>query len=1192
MPDCRPRGVLAPLALAIASVSFVVAGPGAASAQQAERTTTNGSSPSPAVATHVPARTSKARKPFTMDQSPIAGETVAVRGKVPSVGRSRPVLVQQKRGASWSKVARTRSKASGSFRSSFHAIRSGTVRIWAPAIAGRPAFASRSQKLNVVGQSGDLTLPGVVLRTQQATMTAVFSPARDGRAVTLQGRSGAEWTTVAQGVEDSAGKVVFTTLASTVGTFEYRATAAAAAGAPAYTTAVHQMRIDEFEVKISADVRVLTTAEQNAVSAVDLPAGTVDFHGPSAPHGLTGGNVISVAPTLGAPSGALLRVTAVQDLPEGVRVSTTDADLTDVVDRMPASDGSLAMCSVATSVTAPADGVTVDDVEADDPNCAGPPAAGSRRADVASQAGAVVIKAPKISMTANMHGSWTPVPGVETEWGVEGKISAGPVIEVGLDTTWYGQVTGYRAGGGIDWDASTKSYFKVTGRLESKSEKKFDVVKVVRTFGGFIGPVPVWADLEGKVVTKVGVEGSVELAYVNERTGRDLLGITNKSGSDLAPKAYSSSAATVGRFAEVKATGKALAGVGAEVQLSLYSIGGPYLNLGVKGELSISWSTQDGAECRIEAGPYLELGLQTSDLVKKITGGMQAGVSFEVFRRTLDLDLCPAGTGLDPVAGGAPEITTRSLPDANRGQPYSSRLVTADGRAGSWDLVSGGLPAGLALSSEGFISGTPTSAGRASFSVRFVDNGSRADTQDLTLAVVEDGSESDPCPEAGAIPVSECTALRALASANPGKLSGWTTGNPCQWWGVTCVSGRVTELDLYDRRLTTLPSSIDNLTMLRRLQLQSNDIASLPPEIGNLSNLVSLTLHGNRLTSVPSQIGKLDRLTNLTLSRNRLTSVPPEIGGLPALQSLRLGGYGLAGGTTWNQVTSLPPEIGNLTNLVELDLVNNALTSLPPEIGRLRNLKVLELCRYYNGSGVAGNDLTSLPPEIGDLAQLTDLAVCDNKLTSLPPEIGRLSKLTTLAVSSNQLTSLPNEIGNLVALTELHAYQNKLTSLPSDIGRLSKLVRLTVSSNQLTSLPPAIGSLTSLTELTVSDNALTSLPAEFYSLTKLRSFGAYNNQLTTISPQISNLTRLEGLVLEGNRLTDLPAELGSLALDTLYLSNNRLSGDISHWARPLSLRNTIRTLYLRGNGCLDAGGDAELAAWLTAKSRDDWRSGC
>lgn len=489
-------------------------------------------------------------------------------------------------------------------------------------------------------------------------MTAVFRPARRGRRVILEGRSGADWVRVASGMQDSGGRAVFTTLASTVGTFEYRATTVFAGGARAHSTVVRQTRIDEFEVEISEDVRVLTGAEQDAVSTVDLVGGTVTFSGTAVPVGLAADDVISVAPTAGAPSGALLRVVEVHDTADGVQVTTSDADLTDVVARMPESSGSLVMCSVATTVTAPGDGITIDDVESNDPDCAAPPAAGSRRARVAERAGAVVIKAPKISMTADMHGSWAPVDGVKAEWGVEGRISAGPVIEVGLDTNWAGRVTGYRAAGGIDWNASTKTYVKVTGRLESKSEKKFDVVKVVRTFGGFIGPLPVWADLEGKVVTRVGAEGSVELAYVNERTGRDLLGITNTSSSDMAPKAYHSTATTAGRFTDVKATGKAYAGVGAEVQLSLFSIGGPYLNLGLKADLTISWSTSSGTACRIEAGPNLQLGLQTSDLVKKLSGGLRAGVELELFRRVVDADLCPSGTDLTP----SPPDTTGPRP--------------------------------------------------------------------------------------------------------------------------------------------------------------------------------------------------------------------------------------------------------------------------------------------------------------------------------------------------------------------------------------------------------------------------------------------------------------------------------------------------------------------------------------------------
>ncbi len=68
-------------------------------------------------------------------------------------------------------------------------------------------------------------------------------------------------------------------------------------------------------------------------------------------------------------------------------------------------------------------------------------------------------------------------------------------------------------------------------------------------------------------------------------------------------------------------------------------------------------------------------------------------------------------------------VSSASLPSAAGGQPYSFQLQTAGGQAPvSYNLVSGGLPPGLSLSSFGFISGTPTNTGNYSFTVQATDS--------------------------------------------------------------------------------------------------------------------------------------------------------------------------------------------------------------------------------------------------------------------------------------------------------------------------------------------------------------------------------------------------------------------------------------------------------------------------------------
>lgn len=75
------------------------------------------------------------------------------------------------------------------------------------------------------------------------------------------------------------------------------------------------------------------------------------------------------------------------------------------------------------------------------------------------------------------------------------------------------------------------------------------------------------------------------------------------------------------------------------------------------------------------------------------------------------------------VPGGAVSFGTPSpLPDATGGTPYSLTIIAVGGAAPyTFSLTGGALPTGMAFSSAGVLSGTPTSAGTFNFTVHLVD---------------------------------------------------------------------------------------------------------------------------------------------------------------------------------------------------------------------------------------------------------------------------------------------------------------------------------------------------------------------------------------------------------------------------------------------------------------------------------------
>ncbi len=108
---------------------------------------------------------------------------------------------------------------------------------------------------------------------------------------------------------------------------------------------------------------------------------------------------------------------------------------------------------------------------------------------------------------------------------------------------------------------------------------------------------------------------------------------------------------------------------------------------------------------------------------------------------TIDLkswEKCTApSTGSDT---SDPSISSSTLPDAQVGTPYATSLSTAGNRTGAWSLSSGAFPPGLALGSDGTVSGTPTGGiGTWRPTVRFIEAGTgRTDTALLLLHVLPD----------------------------------------------------------------------------------------------------------------------------------------------------------------------------------------------------------------------------------------------------------------------------------------------------------------------------------------------------------------------------------------------------------------------------------------------------------------------
>src|SRR5205823_8394553 len=100
------------------------------------------------------------------------------------------------------------------------------------------------------------------------------------------------------------------------------------------------------------------------------------------------------------------------------------------------------------------------------------------------------------------------------------------------------------------------------------------------------------------------------------------------------------------------------------------------------------------------------------------------GAQFKVMVSNARGSVTSNAATLTVTATSSVKITTASLPNGQVQVAYSATLQATGGTTPyTWSVASGSLPAGLSLgSTSGTISGTPTTAGQASFTIQLADS--------------------------------------------------------------------------------------------------------------------------------------------------------------------------------------------------------------------------------------------------------------------------------------------------------------------------------------------------------------------------------------------------------------------------------------------------------------------------------------
>jgi hypothetical protein len=120
-----------------------------------------------------------------------------------------------------------------------------------------------------------------------------------------------------------------------------------------------------------------------------------------------------------------------------------------------------------------------------------------------------------------------------------------------------------------------------------------------------------------------------------------------------------------------------------------------------------------------------------------------------------------------PVPTPTLSITTSGLPVATVGAAYSTTLSASGGSSSKvWTIAAGSLPAGLSLSSNGVVSGTPSAPGTASFTANVSAGGANTQRQ-FSLEVAAGLQIAAPATQVAEVAVPFTVELNATGGSSP-----------------------------------------------------------------------------------------------------------------------------------------------------------------------------------------------------------------------------------------------------------------------------------------------------------------------------------------------------------------------------------------------------------------------------------------
>lgn len=223
-----------------------------------------------------------------------------------------------------------------------------------------------------------------------------------------------------------------------------------------------------------------------------------------------------------------------------------------------------------------------------------------------------------------------------------------------------------------------------------------------------------------------------------------------------------------------------------------------------------------------------------------------------------------------------------------------------------------------------------------------------------------------------------------------------STADVCDWYGIGCVGGHVTMINLSANNLRGMPvPDVFFLPELRTLWLYSNPIEFSFDKIGSAKKLEDLRLDSTMLHSLHG-IGSATSLTSFDAGFAALRGSFPEqeILTLTNLRTLKLNNNNLSG--------TLPRSFGPLQFLVALRIDSNQLSGKVPLFDDLHFLEYVDASNNQLDGPVPRSLFDKLNTNVKPTVRLSH-----NQLTGVvPQELDRFADMS-LYLSGNQILGLP-----------------------------------------------------------------------------------------------------------------------------------------------------------------------------------------